>query len=103
MNRNLLAALLLAGTVAAGAGTTLAQQAAPAPQADPAQQTAAQPGPVLSMQQVIDRLTQQGWKDISEIEHEHGKYEVKARGADGVRMEMDIDERTGAILKQKRD
>lgn len=98
MNRKTIAAaLLIAGTMAAG-GAALAQQAAPAPQA-PAAGTAA----VLTIQEVMDRLTQQGWRDITKIEHERGKYEVKARGADGVRMELDIDDRTGAILKQERD
>lgn len=99
MNRKTIAAaLLIASTMAAG-GAALAQQTAPAPQAPAATATA----PVLTMQEVMDRLTREGWRDITKIEHERGKYEVKARGADGVRMELDIDDRTGAILKQERD
>lgn len=96
--KTIAAALLIAGTLAAG-GAALAQQPAATPQPAPA----AAGAPVLTMQEVMDRLTQEGWRDIKKIEHERGKYEVKARGADGVRMELDIDDRTGAILKQKRD
>ena len=85
-------ATVLAATT--GAGPALAQQA-PSPSAAPAA--------VLTVPQVIERLAAQGYSDITEVERDDGRYEVEARHADGTRMDLDVDMRTGEVLKSERD
>lgn len=80
------------------AGVALAQPAAPA--ATPATSTAAP----MSMTQVIDHLSGQGYKDIRDVERKGDKlYEIKATSPDGQRQELLIDARSGEILKAERD
>lgn len=80
------------------AGMALAQSSAPA--ATPATGTATP----MSMTQVIDHLSGQGYKDIRDVERKGDKlYEIKATTADGQRQELLIDARSGEILKAERD
>jgi hypothetical protein len=81
------ATLLLAG-LAAG-GSAMAQQASPA---------------ALTVPQVIERLSAQGYTDFTEVERDDDRtYEVEARHADGRRMELHVDARTAEILKAEQD
>jgi len=85
--RKRLNAALLAGLIAVGTGTTLAQVTPPA-------------GPALGFGQISDAVTQQGYTEIREIERKSDKlYEVEARDSNGLRAELYVDARTGEILK----
>ncbi|MCU0955918.1 MAG: PepSY domain-containing protein [Hydrogenophaga sp.] len=85
--RNRLNAALLAGLIAVGTGTALAQVTPPA-------------GPVLGFGQISDAVMKQGYTEIREIERKSDKlYEVEARDSAGLRAELYVDGRTGEILK----
>lgn len=107
MTKNAIAAAALSLTALLGAGTyAVAQTAsAPAPASAPAAapQTAAVPAP-MSIQDLLGKLTAQGYTDVSEVERKGDKlYEVKARDAQGRRMEMKVDARTAEILHSEQD
>ena len=86
-SRNRLNAALLAGLIAIGTGTALAQATPPA-------------GPVMGFGQISDAVMQQGYTEIREIERKSDKlYEVEARDSKGLRAELYVDARTGEILK----
>ena len=53
----------------------------------------------LSIGDVYQRLTADGYTRIEEIGRDDGKYEVEARDSQGREVELDIDARTGRILK----
>ena len=57
----------------------------------------------LSIAQVVERLTAQGYRDIAEIERDGGTWEVYARTSAGERVKLRIDAHSGAILKSKTD
>ena len=79
---------------------TTAQTGGAAPQAPAASAAPA----ALTMAQVIERLGSQGFNDFKEIERKGDKlFEVKARDAQRVRVELLVDARTGEILKSKID
>ena len=59
------------------------------------------PEPYLTEQEITQILESQGYTEIKKIELEKGEYEVKARDADGRRVEIYADPRTGEILKSK--
>ncbi|TNF58195.1 MAG: PepSY domain-containing protein [Burkholderiales bacterium] len=85
--RSPLSAAVLAGLIAIGSGTALAQATPPA-------------GPVMGFGQISDAVTQQGYTEIREIERKSDKlYEVDARDSSGLRAELYVDARTGEILK----
>ena len=90
--RRLAAATLLAG-LAAGA---IAQTTASAAQA-----VTTVPGPQLNIRQVYDRLEAAGYRDLREVEWSDGRYEVKARNAQGERVKLDVDGNTGAVLRSR--
>lgn len=100
-----IAVALLAGSMglgayawAQGAGTT-----APASPAAPAA-TATQAADALPLPALLDKLTAQGYRDISEVERKGDrKVEVKAIAPDGRRKELYVDARTGEILKVEND
>lgn len=58
----------------------------------------APPLPALSIGNLIGRLEQQGYTNVTEVEREGGRYEVKATGADGRRVEVYVDAATGEIV-----
>ena len=60
-------------------------------------------GSALSMEEILARLKAQGYGEVYEIERERGLYEVKARGQDGLRVEIYVDPRTGDILRREHD
>jgi len=57
--------------------------------------------PRLSIAQVHDKLAALGYRDIDEIEHERGVYEVRARTGGGERVKLYVDARSGEILRTK--
>lgn len=93
--RRLAAATLLAG-LAAGA---IAQTTPSTPAA--AQAATTVPGPQLNIRQVYDRLEAAGYRDLREVEWSDGRYEVKARNAQGERVKLDVDGNTGAVLRSR--
>lgn len=69
----------------------LAQAQAPAAPAGPA---------AMGFGQVTDALQRQGFRDIHEVERESERlYEVKAYTAQGERVELTVDARSGEVLK----
>lgn len=79
------------------AASLLALTAWPIAQAQTAPTTA-----TLGFQQVIDRITEQGYRDVREVEREGDKlYEIKARDAQGHWVELLVDARSGEILKRE--
>ncbi|HEY9567476.1 MAG TPA: PepSY domain-containing protein [Thalassobaculum sp.] len=100
MIRNTFAAALVAGTLAvagvAATGAAVAQQAgntATAP-ATPA---------MLPVETVLQQLGAQGYRDFTGFELDDGKYEVEGRDAEGRGVEIDVDAKTGEILKVEQD
>ena len=88
----------IAGSHGSGMGSTdrndVRQESAPA-----VEQTA--PEPYMTEEEVAAALEAQGFSDIKKMELEKGEYEVKARDADGKRVEIYLDPRTGEILDSK--
>ncbi|MFV3076053.1 PepSY domain-containing protein [Niveispirillum fermenti] len=99
----ILAAALLTTTLGTGAyalaqGTTGAVPAAPGPAIGAAGQ------PPLPMAELLDKVAAQGYRDAQGFERKSDKLvEVKATNADGRRVELDVDARTGEVLKVDRD
>ncbi len=54
----------------------------------------------LSMEQVIAKVKGQGYSDISEIEREGSQYCVEARNAEGKKVEIYVDAKTGEIINK---
>ena len=82
----------LATLIATASLGAVAQTAAPA---------AAAPAP-MSMMQMLERVTAQGYRDVREIEVKSDRlYEVKATNDKGQRVEMLIDALSGEVLKQE--
>lgn len=56
----------------------------------------------MSMMQVLERVTAQGFRDVREIELEDDRlYEIKATNDKGQRVKIYIDAHSGEVLKQK--
>ena len=95
-------AMVLAGNVNAGSdGAGINNKEAQMVNPPAAIQNA--PEPNLTEQEITQILESQGYTEIKKIELEKGEYEVKARDADGRRVEIYADPRTGEILKSKYD
>lgn len=60
------------------------------------------PAEALSVRAILERVEAQGYRDITEVEREHGRYEVKAVDAEGRRVKVYLDARTGEIVKTER-
>lgn len=83
---------LILSTALAGTGLALAQTPA-TPATSPA---------VMGFGQVTEALQRQGYRDIHEVERESDKlYEVKAYSANGERVELYVDARSGEVLKSE--
>lgn len=94
--RNTFAALALGATALAGSAAYA--QTAPQPTAAPA---TAQPQTFLTVRQVYDTLTTAGYRNITEIELEHGRYDVKADNPQGQRVKLRVDAQSGAVLRSR--
>ena len=57
--------------------------------------------PFLTEEEIAGALESQGYTDITKIELEEDKYEVKARDSDGKSVEIYADPRTGEVLNSK--
>lgn len=55
----------------------------------------------LSIPQVSERLTQQGYRDITRIERDDGCYKVRATDASGRRVRLVVDPSTGTIADRR--
>lgn len=75
----------------------------PAMADDDDRRTARSPQAGLSIGDVYQRLTADGYTRIEEIERDDGKYEVEARDSQGRQVELDIDAQTGRILEVEHD
>ncbi|WZB63578.1 PepSY domain-containing protein [Achromobacter xylosoxidans] len=53
------------------------------------------------MRQVYDTLTSAGYRNITEIELEHGRYDVKADNPQGQRVKLRVDAQNGAVLRSR--
>lgn len=89
--------------VALAVGSALALGAAYAQTDTPAQATAATSpaSPQLSIRDIYDRVEAAGYRDMREIEYEHGRYEVEARNAQGQRVKLEVNATTGAIERTR--
>lgn len=61
-----------------------------------------QPQPELTLSQIESRLSGQGYR-IHEIERDDGRYEVKARDAQGRCVELYLSRTSGEILRTESD
>lgn len=93
-----LSAFALAAGLAVGSLAVTAVQAQ-----DPQAGAALEAGARLTIGQVVERLTAQGYRDIDEIERDGGAWEVDARTSAGERVKLRVDAHSGAILKTKTD
>ena len=96
---------LVAGLIAASAlslGLAQAQSSAPAatsPTASPAAIGA--PAQKLSIREIAERLETAGYRDILEIDYEHGGYEAKALDAQGQPVKLYVNAQTGAVERTR--
>lgn len=90
-----------AGAALAG-GIAQAQAPTPAPAAAPTAATAPA-APQLSIRDIYDRMEAAGWRDMREIEFSKGRYEVKARNAQGQRVKLYVNASSGAIERTRSD
>lgn len=96
--RRTLIALAAAGAM--GLGLAQAQTAAPAaaqPQAGPMAPAGAQ----LTIRDIYDRMEAAGYREIREIEWDDGRYEVKARNAQGERVKLEVNGRSGEVERTR--
>ena len=54
----------------------------------------------LSIEKVIAKVKEQGYSNISEIEREGDRYEIVAKNAEGKKVEVYADAKTGEIVKE---
>ena len=66
---------------------------------------AVEPPTLITIDQVVEVVTKQGFNQISEIElsDDHNKYEVKALDSQRRRVEIELDARSGVIIEIDRD
>lgn len=95
--RHILSALAIGATLLAGSAA-----AAPAAPANATVSRNADTRQELSIAQISDKLTAAGYTGITEIEREHGAYEVKAIDKNGARVKLDVDPQTGKVLETRR-
>jgi uncharacterized membrane protein YkoI len=66
--------------------------------------TSQQMGAALSIPELIERLSRQGYSDVGEVERKSDKlYKVKARDAQKRTQEMSVDARTAEVLASEQD
>lgn len=90
---HILSAIVLGSGLIAGGATI-----APAMAQSAATQSSAQAQAELTLGQVYDKLVAQGFRDIDEIERERDRFEVKATNAEGKRVKLEVDAKSGEIL-----
>lgn len=90
------AALALGIAQAQTPAPTPAPTAAPAPAA-----TSAPAAPQLTLRDIYDRVEAAGYRDIREIERDHGRYEVKATNAEGQSVKLYVNASTGVVERTR--
>ncbi len=93
---NTLLAVASAALLALPAAHAQAPAARPAPAAAPAGAAPAA-APRLSIRDIYERASAAGYRDLREIEFEHGRYQVKGYDARGARVKLYFNATTGAI------
>lgn len=96
--RHLVAAALIAAS-ALGLGWAQAQGSAST--ASAAAGVAAAPAQKLSIREIAQRLEAAGYRDILEIDYEHGRYEAKALDAQGAPVKLYVNAQTGAVERTR--
>ncbi len=86
---------IIAAGIALTWSVAQAQAPATAPQAPAA--VAAPAAQQLTIRDIYDRVEAAGYRDMREIEWDHGRYEVKASNAQGQRVKLNVNASTGAI------
>lgn len=94
--------LLLAAS-ALSALTLGIAQAQPAPSASAPAQAASPAAPQLTIRDIYDRMEAAGYRDMREIELDNGRYEVKARNAQGERVKLYVNANSGAVERERKD
>lgn len=100
--RRLLIAFAAGAALAGGIAQAQAPTPAPAPAAAPMAATAPA-APPLSIRDIYDRMEAAGYRDMREIEFSKGRYEVKARNAQGQRVKLYVNASSGAIERTRSD
>ena len=80
-------------------GLAQAQTSPPAATASPA--AASAPAQKLSIRDIAERLEAAGYRDILEIDYEHGRYEAKALNAQGAPVKLYVNAQTGAVERTR--
>ncbi len=62
-----------------------------------------QPIASITAEQAIEIAKQQGVVTVKEVDRDDGEWEVEGRDASGREIEVDIDAKTGKVLKVDRD
>ena len=57
--------------------------------------------PQLTIRDIYDRMEAAGYRDLREIEFSKGRYEVKARNAQGERVKLYVNATTGAVERTR--
>ena len=57
--------------------------------------------PQLTVRDIYDRVEAAGYRNIREIEHEHGRYEVKAQNAQGAHVKLYVNATSGAVERTR--
>ncbi len=89
--------------IALAAGSALAlglAQAQTDTSAQPAQATTPATSP-LTIRDIYDRVEAAGYHDVREIEWDSGRYEVKARNAQGERVKLYVNAHSGAVERTR--
>ncbi len=96
-------ALVLAGTATAALAVTEPRIVNTVVHGRAATQVSERPaqGDALPLRQVVDSLEGRGHTQVTEVEREGDRYEVKATAPDGRRVELYLDARTGEVVKTK--
>lgn len=105
MSRNTFAIALIAGSLALAGAASASEQRAPMGSHHESHATAdtQSAAAFLPAAAVLEQLTKQGYSAFTDIELDDGRYELKGRDAEGRKVEIDVDARTGAILKVEQD
>ena len=89
--------LLISAAAAAALALGLAQAQTPTPAAQAPAIVTAPASPQLTLRDIYDRVEAAGYRDIRGIEWDDGRYEVKASNAQGQRMKLYVNARSGVI------
>lgn len=94
--------ILLSTTVAAGlAAAVLAGGIASAQTVEPRNAPGAPNADWMSMSEIVAKVEDRGYR-VHEVEIDDGLYEVKATDANGMRVEADLDPKTGDPVRDWR-